>query len=258
MEIAIQTKAFPALGGARRKTVLEDIRLSLDHGEFVAVFGPSGCGKTTLLNIVAGLDRDFAGAVDLNPTARRFGEAGEGGHRPRVGYVFQTARLLPWMTVEDNIRLVLPSREGAGEKVSRVLADVELEEARTVYPNRLSVGMSRRAALARAFVVEPDILLLDEPFVSLDEATAIRLRGLLVSLLGRRPTTVLFVTHDLAEAILLADRIVFLAGSPAGVVADVTVDPPRDRRTREAVERFRAELLDRSGGVIRRALDLGE
>jgi NitT/TauT family transport system ATP-binding protein len=162
------------------------------------------------------------------------------------------------MTVEDNIRLVLPSREGAGEKVSRVLADVELEEARTVYPNRLSVGMSRRAALARAFVVEPDILLLDEPFVSLDEATAIRLRGLLVSLLGRRPTTVLFVTHDLAEAILLADRIVFLAGSPAGVVADVTVDPPRERRTREAMERFRAELLDRSGGVIRRALDLGE
>jgi NitT/TauT family transport system ATP-binding protein len=246
MDIDIQTKAFPAVGEANAKTVLRDIHLSLGSGEFVAVFGPSGCGKTTLLNIVAGLDADFAGSVKLNSD----------GLRPRVGYVFQTARLLPWMTVEDNIRLVLPSRTGADEKVSKVLKDVDLEDLRHVYPNRLSVGMSRRVALARAFVVAPDILLMDEPFVSLDEATATRFRGLLLAMLSQRPTTVLFVTHDLAEAIFLADRIVFLSPAPAVIIEDVPVNVPRDHRTKEAVERFRADLLGRRGGMIRRALDL--
>ncbi len=233
MDISIREKRFPAVGEARAKTVLGNIRLSLGSGEFVAMFGPSGCGKTTLLNIVAGLDRDFTGSVALM----------RDGPRPRVGYVFQTARLLPWMTVEDNIRLVLPSRTGADERVSRVLADVDLEDVRNVYPNRLSVGMSRRVALARAFVVAPDILLMDEPFVSLDEATATRLRGLLLAMLSQRPTTVLFVTHDLAEAIFLADRIVFLSGAPAGILEDVAVDIPREHRTKDAVERFRAGLL---------------
>jgi len=248
MDISIQEKRFPAVGEARAKTVLENIRLSLGAGEFVAVFGPSGCGKTTLLNIVAGLDQDFTGAVELNA----------GGPRPRVGYVFQTARLLPWMTVEDNIRLVLPPRAGADAKVSKVLSDVDLEDVRNVYPNRLSVGMSRRVALARAFVVAPDILLMDEPFVSLDEATATRLRGLLLALWSQRPTTVLFVTHDLAEAILLADRIVFLSGTPAGILDDVLVDMPRGQRTKDAVERFRAGLLGQRSGLIRQALNLDE
>lgn len=249
MEISIQEKRFPAIGEARAKAVLENIRLSLGSGEFVAVFGPSGCGKTTLLNIVAGLDQNFTGFVNLN----------HAGPRPRVGYVFQTARLLPWLTVEDNIRLVLsPRDDGADARVSRVLREVDLEDLRAVYPNRLSVGMSRRVALARAFVVAPDILLMDEPFVSLDEATATRLRGLLLTMLSQRPATVLFVTHDLAEAIFLADRIVFLSAAPARIVADVSVDIPREHRTKDAVERFRAGLLDRSGGVIRRALDLGE
>jgi len=248
MEITVQEKSFPTVGEARAATVLKDIRLSLGAGEFVAIFGPSGCGKTTLLNIVAGLDKDFTGSVALNA----------GGPRPRVGYVFQTARLLPWMTVEDNIRLVLPSRTGADEKIAKVLRDVDLEDVRNVYPNRLSVGMSRRVALARAFVVAPDILLMDEPFVSLDEATATRLRGLLLGLWSQRPTHVLFVTHDLSEAILLADRIVFLSGVPAGILDDVAVDMHREHRTKDAVERFRADLLGRRGGLIRQALDLDE
>ena len=258
MEIAIQTKVFSAVGEARGKTVLKNIQFSLGSGEFVAVFGPSGCGKTTLLNIVAGLDPDFKGAVELNPGGERFGADKKDGRRPRVGYVFQTARLLPWMSVEDNIRLVLPSPNGGDERVSKVLKDVDLEDLRNVYPNRLSVGMSRRVALARAFVVAPDILLLDEPFVSLDEATATRLRGLLLAMLSERPTTVLFVTHDLAEAIFLADRILFLSAAPAEIIEDVSVDMPRDHRTKDAVEQFRGNLLDRRGGLIRRALNLGE
>lgn len=248
MEIVIQEKAFSAVGEARARTVLKDIRLSLGSAEFVAVFGPSGCGKTTLLNIVAGLDREFTGSVELN----------RGGPRPRVGYVFQTARLLPWMTVEDNIRLVLPSRTDADAKVLKVLKDVDMEDARTVYPDRLSVGMSRRASLARAFAGAPDILLMDEPFVSLDEAAATRLRRLLLAILSQRPTSVLFVTHDLAEAICLADRIVFLSRAPAGIVDDVVVTLPRDGRTKDAVDRFRADLLARRGGLLRQVLELGE
>jgi NitT/TauT family transport system ATP-binding protein len=132
---------------------------------------------------------------------------------------------------------------------------VGLEDARHVYPNRLSVGMSRRVALARTFVIEPELLLMDEPFVSIDVAAANRLRRLLTSMLDRRPTTVLFVTHDLREAISLADRIVVLSGPPTGIIADVTVDIPRDQRSGDAVERFRSKILDECGDTPRDALD---
>jgi NitT/TauT family transport system ATP-binding protein len=172
-----------------------------------------------------------------------------------IGYVFQNPRLLPWKTVEENVRLVLPSDQATGDRVSEVLRAVGLEDARHVYPNRLSVGMSRRVALARAFVIEPELLLMDEPFVSIDAAAANRLRRLLLSMLDRRPTTVLFVTHDLREAIQLADRILLLSGPPAGIVADVAVDIPRDARTGDAVERFRGKFLDECDESLRAALD---
>jgi len=247
VEIDIRTKQFPAVGAAEDRLVLENLRLSLRFGEFAAVFGPSGCGKTTLLNIVAGLDPDFQGEV-------RLATATDDGH-PVIGYVFQNPRLLPWNTVEENLRLVLPSHRATDDKVSEILHAVGLEDARHVYPNRLSVGMSRRVALARAFVIEPELLLMDEPFVSLDAAAGNRLRRLLTSMLDRRPTTVLFVTHDLREAISLADRIVVLSGPPTGIVADVAVDIPRGERAGEAVEAFRARLLNECGDTLRAALD---
>jgi len=140
-------------------------------------------------------------------------------------------------------------------RVGKILEAVGLADARHVYPNRLSVGMSRRVALARAFVIEPELLLMDEPFVSIDVTAANRLRRLLVSMLDSRPTTVLFVTHDLREAISLADRIVVLSGPPAAIVADVAVDIPRDQRTGDAVERFRARLFDECGKTLRAAFD---
>jgi ABC-type nitrate/sulfonate/bicarbonate transport system ATPase subunit len=247
VEIDIRTKRFPAVGAAEARLVLENLRLSLRFGEFAAVFGPSGCGKTTLLNIVAGLDSDFHGEV-------RLATADDNGHSV-IGYVFQNPRLLPWKTVEENVRLVLPSDQATGDRVTEVLHAVGLEDARHVYPNRLSVGMSRRVALARAFVIEPELLLMDEPFVSIDAAAANRLRRLLLSMLDRRPTTVLFVTHDLREAISLADRILLLSNQPAGIVADVAVDIPRGERTGEAVERFRTRLLVECGDTLRAALD---
>jgi NitT/TauT family transport system ATP-binding protein len=247
VEIDIRSKRFPAVGAAEARLVLENLRLSLRFGEFVGVFGPSGCGKTTLLNIVAGLDPDFQGSVHLAPA--------DCGAIPVIGYVFQNPRLLPWRTVEENVRLVLPSHLATDGQLSEILDAVGLEDSRHVYPNRLSVGMSRRVALARAFVIEPELLLMDEPFVSIDVAAANRLRRLLVSMLDRRPTTVLFVTHDLREAISLADRIVVLSGPPAGIVADVAVDIPRDQRSDDTVERFRAKLLDECGETLRAALD---
>ena len=151
--------------------------------------GPSGGGKTTLLNIVAGLDRDFEGEIRFS--------------RPdvKVGYIFQTPRLLPWRTVEENIRLALPDGDEALERVPEMMRSVGLDAFASQYPERLSLGMQRRAALARGFITEPDILLMDEPFVSLDDPTAQGLRELLIALWRRRPTTVLFVTHDRSEAV---------------------------------------------------------
>ncbi len=205
----------------------------------MALVGPSGCGKTTALNIAAGLDAAFEGRVAF------------AGPPPVLGYVFQNPRLLPWRTVRQNVALVLPRPARAGGAVDEWLAAMELTAVADQYPTRLSGGMARRVALARAFVVQPDLLLMDEPFVSLDELTARRLRALLAATLERRPATVLFVTHNLREAIQLADRILVLAPGPTRVVAEVPVAVPRAQRDDALVESFRAELLARPDPALR-------
>jgi NitT/TauT family transport system ATP-binding protein len=175
-----------------------------------------------------------------------------GRERPVLGYVFQNPRLLPWRTVYENLALVLDRSADAEARIVPLLEAMDLCRVRDQYPGRLSVGMARRAALARAFVVQPDLLLMDEPFVSLDEPTAQRLRALLLEVWHARPTTVLFVTHNLREAIQLADRLVLLSPPPTRVLADLSIDLPRSRRTDEAaVEAFRAELLGRAGPAFR-------
>lgn len=236
LTVNIARKQYPAPDGAGETVVLKDIELDAGGGEFVAVIGPSGCGKTTLLNIVAGLDCDFAGAVSL---PRRGGQ-----DEAVVGCVFQNPRLLPWRTVSQNIRLVLGDRADADERTGELLRQVGLADQGAVFPSRLSVGMARRVALARAFAVDPDMLLMDEPFVSLDPQAARGLRVLLLDIWAKRPTTVLFVTHDLREAIMLADRIVVLPREAGPVVADIPVSVPRDRRADEAaIEAFRETIL---------------
>lgn len=232
VSIHILRKAYGAKTGSTSPATIEDLRLELDEGEFVCLVGPSGCGKTTLLNIIAGLDRDFQGGVTIN---RRH------VHEPAIAYVFQNPRLLPWRTVRENIDLALP--DGAGIDVDELLRLLGLEGEQQVYPQRLSLGMSRRVAIARAFAIKPDLLLMDEPFVSLDPPTARRVRQLLIDVWTARPHTVLFVTHDLREAIALADRLVFMAPSPTRVIAKVAVDIPRNARIREdVVESFRQRL----------------
>ena len=231
----IREKSYPRGRGAAPHVALADLSLQVARGEFVALVGPSGCGKTTFLNIVAGLDRDYTGEVRL--------ATHPGGERARIGYVFQEPRLLPWRTVSENISLVLPPHT-ASAVVNDMLDAVGLGEARHLYPPQLSVGMGRRAAIARAFAIEPDLLLMDEPFVSLDHDTVEQLRDLLLKLWQARPTTVLFVTHDLREALFLADRLLLLSAAPGHVVADMPVRLARNRRHSSAdIELLRDEIL---------------
>lgn len=237
LAVRIREKRFPAVGDSQARLVLKDVSFSAGGGEFVALTGPSGCGKTTLLNIVAGLDSDFSGEINM---PMRGGET-----RPSVGCVFQNPRLLPWRTVLENILLVLPEGADSRDRARDWLQTVDLWEARDAYPERLSVGMSRRVALARGFAINPDILLMDEPYVSLDPQMAQRLRVLLLDIWSGRPTTVLFVTHDLREAIMLADRILVLPREAGPVAAEIQVPIPRNKRRDEAsVEAFRRALLD--------------
>lgn len=206
----------------------------------MALVGPSGCGKTTALGIVAGLDRDYDGALEI-----------AGGGPPRLGMVFQEPRLLPWRTVRQNLVLALPKPQRNPDRVEAMLDALELTDFADRFPTQLSLGMARRVALARAFVVEPDLLLMDEPFVSLDEPTALRLRALLAARLERRPATTLLVTHNLREALALADRLLILAPSPGRVVADIPIATPRGLRDAVEIDRLRAELLARPDPAFR-------
>lgn len=240
----IGEKRYAAVGAAPEHVALKDLHVTVRHGEFVCLLGPSGCGKTTLLNIVSGLDRDYDGRVSLPSVAER-GEA-------VIGYVFQTARLLPWRSVAENIELVLKPEQIASGVVEELLAATGLSKFRDAYPQRLSIGMGRRVALARAFAVQPDLLLLDEPFASLDEETAQRLRVLLLEIWRTRPTTVLFVSHNLREAIFVADRILLLSGSPGTLLTDIAVNLPRDARVRPAeIEAYRERLIRENPEVYR-------
>jgi NitT/TauT family transport system ATP-binding protein len=222
-------------------TALRNLRACITPSEFCVITGPSGCGKTTLLNIIAGLDRDFAGALSFKPSDRG---------APRIGYVFQSPRLLPWRTVRENVALVLP-RGADRMELEGLLSDIGVADVADAYPAQLSGGMARRVALARAFAIAPDLLLMDEPFLSLDAAAADRLRGLLLRLVSTRPATVLFVTHDLTEAVELADRILVLSPAPGRVVAEMPIALGRtERRGRDTLAELRAELARLAGHPI--------
>jgi len=226
IDIRVDRKRFPDAGSGGRHLVLQDLRIALRPGEFLALVGPSGCGKSTLLHIVAGLDADFEGQITFPHS--------HGAEPLRLGYVFQNPRLLPWLTVRDNILLVLERPSAHHDRIDALLEAMGLAEFGRFHPNRLSLGMQRRAALARAFAVEPRLLLMDEPFVSLDQPTAYQLRTQLLQVWNTHRPTVIFVTHDLAEATMLADRILFLSRGPARVIGEATVGIPRDRRSDEA------------------------
>ena len=184
LSIEVARKAFTR-HGADGVTILKNLKLTAEAGQFVCILGPSGSGKTTLLRIVSGLDRDFTGSIDL--------PKGQDAGAPKLAYVFQEPVLLPWRTVRQNLHLAMSDQQIARGLAEQLLKSVGLGDVMDAYPGTLSLGMSRRVSLARAFAVEPDVLLMDEPFVSLDESTADSLRDLLTGLLAQKPATVLFV-----------------------------------------------------------------
>ncbi|MFI0848635.1 ABC transporter ATP-binding protein [Mesorhizobium sp. IMUNJ 23232] len=215
LSVDIADKTFVSADGVSLPA-LKDLSFEVRAGEFACLLGPSGCGKTTTLRILLGLDRNFSGSFRLP----------EGG---RIAAVFQEPTLLPWRSVEDNVRLALP-KPLRGKDLTPLFDTLGLSAMRKLFPGELSLGLARRAALARAFATEPDILFLDEPFVSLDEPTAGRLRHLLLSVWSARPTTALMVTHNLREALMLSDRIIVLSERPAHVVGYFDVRLPRENR----------------------------
>jgi sulfonate transport system ATP-binding protein len=221
LEARVAKKSFRTASG-QSVPVLADLSFVLEGGETGALIGPSGCGKSTVMRILARLDRDFEGSVRI-PT------------HGRVGMVFQEPRLLPWRSVEDNVRLAAPNASEA--EVAALFAALGLSDHRTHFPGELSVGLARRTALARAFAVRPTLLLLDEPFVSLDAPLARQLQRDLARLVESRGMITVLVTHDIDEAIALADRIFVLSARPSHVLGEIRVTSPRaamsdeDRKT---------------------------
>lgn len=225
------SKAYTLSGGAGYKQALQAVDLSIKPGQFVGLLGPSGCGKTTLLNIIGGLDDDFEGAVrftlDENKPTHPV--------TPTIGYVFQEPRLLPWMTVRDNLRLVMGGRGDTSDTASLIddwLARVGLRGYGDYFPGQLSVGMQQRVAVARALIIQPDVLVMDEPFSALDELTALRIRDELLTLWSDTGCTVLFVTHNPLEAVYLADRVVVMTTSPGRIVGELDVEAQMGRPRR--------------------------
>jgi sulfonate transport system ATP-binding protein len=219
LELSIRDKSFQG------QQILKEVGLQIRQGEIVSVVGPSGCGKSTLLRMICGLDRDYRGNV------RVAGSAPDLRSR-NVGLIFQEHRLLPWLTVADNVAFDLGRRGGAHPRVRDLLAEVGLLDCADAYPKQLSGGMAQRAAIARGLFTQPALLLLDEPFSSVDALTRMRLQDLLLSVASRHGTTLLLITHDITEAAYLSDRVIVLSGRPGHIRAEICVELPRDRQRR--------------------------
>ncbi|MBO0891569.1 MAG: ABC transporter ATP-binding protein [Acidothermales bacterium] len=207
---------------------LNGISATIQQGEVLAVIGPSGCGKSTLLRVLAGLDRDYEGAVHWHDR----GASGKRNRRLASATVFQSESLFPWQTVGGNVELPLkPLGCSAAERRQRsdkYLTMVGLRDFRSAYPHELSGGMKQRAALARALAADPLLLLLDEPFAALDAQSRLIMQQELLTLFAQTSTTVLYVTHDIEEAVTLADRVVVMTARPGRIRHVQRIDIPRD------------------------------
>ena len=227
LDVDITGKSFISAIGKPHQ-VLADISFSLATGEVGVVVGPSGCGKSTMLRILAGLDPNYQGRVAQPAGAR-------------LAMVFQEPRLLPWRSVEDNVRLAAPDADHA--RLAALFSVLELSAHRDHYPGELSLGLARRVALARAFAVEPDFLILDEPLASLDDALAARLREEIATLVGSRPMITLLVTHSLDDAVRLGDKLILLSARPARLLHTFPIAIPRAARNDQAIAAIKADIV---------------
>jgi len=225
IEVKGLRKSFMSRG--QRLQVLDGIDFRIDGGSFVCILGPSGSGKSVTLHIIAGLLSKDEGSVFLGDS-----DIAVSG-KPQLAFVFQSPRLLPWKSVENNIKYVLKglgqTRQEMDDVVHRVLEKMDLVHFKKYYPHQISGGMQQRVALARALALESDIILMDEPFSSLDEITAIALREELIQIWQDTQKTIAFVTHNIAEACYLADKIVMLTPKPTQVYAEININLPRPR-----------------------------
>jgi ABC-type nitrate/sulfonate/bicarbonate transport system ATPase subunit len=249
IEVRSVSKTFETRGGP--VPVLDDLSFEVADGEFVAIVGPSGCGKSTLLGVLAGFERPDQGEVQVDGEPVR--EPGRKGM-----FIFQQPSLFPWLDLERNLVFGLngESSETRRSLVAHYIALVGLEGFERAFPNQLSGGMQQRAELARALMVKPEILYLDEPFGALDALTRLRMRAELLRILSRERHTVLLVTHDVEEALHLADRVLVLSPRPARIqhVVEVTLPRPRALSNPELIA-LKASLL-RELGVDEQAGEL--
>jgi NitT/TauT family transport system ATP-binding protein len=228
------------VSGQGRVLALDDINLRVRPGEFLCIVGPSGCGKSTLLRILAGLDHQTEGSITVEA----------GGWAVQNAMVFQESGLFPWMSVESNVRFGLMTRgvpaAEASERVEAALKLVGLTKFRRHYPHQLSGGMRQRSAIARAFVTDPAMLLMDEPFAALDAQNRVILQAELVRIWGETRKTVLYVTHSIEEALLLGDRCVVMTAQPGRIkeIIDVPFPHPRNLITLSAAAEFGKLKLD--------------
>jgi NitT/TauT family transport system ATP-binding protein len=228
------------VSGAGNVVALDDVDLQVAPGEFVCIVGPSGCGKSTLLRILAGLDHQTGGSINVEA----------GGWAVENAMVFQESGLFPWMTVEANVRFGLMTRGvpevEAAERVDAALKLVGLTKFRKHYPHQLSGGMRQRGAIARAFVTNPGMLLMDEPFAALDAQNRAILQSELVRLWEQTGKTVIYVTHSIEEALLLGDRTVVMTAQPGRIkkIVDTPFPHPRDLITLSASAEFGKMKLD--------------
>ncbi|WP_017522818.1 ABC transporter ATP-binding protein [Pusillimonas noertemannii] len=225
IEIRNLTKKFDTNEGPL--TVIDDITLNVDDGEFVCLLGPSGSGKSVTLNCIAGLLDATEGEIAVDGVCVR-------QKQPNYGYIFQQPRLMPWRTVEENLQFALRAETGRPvpnekKRIADVLELMNLTGYEKFYMHQISGGMQNRVSIARSYIRNPDLLLMDEPFGALDEMTARKLRSELVSTWMRDRRTVVFVTHDIIEACYLADRILVYTPKPTRIASVISIDLPRPR-----------------------------
>lgn len=243
------SKHFPSqTRGGADISAYDDLNFDVNSGQFLCILGPSGCGKSTMLRTIAALEQPTAGELHIAPSAD--------GSAADVGMVFQERGIFPWMTVAQNIRFLLANNPRIPKRdretiVAHYIAKVGLTKFAEHYPHQISGGMKQRVSIARSFANDPDILLMDEPFVFLDYQTRISLQELLLDIWQESQKTVVFVTHDIEEAVILADRIIVMTAHPGRIKSIIDVDFPRPRHVNDIRHTAQyIEHVDRISGMI--------